>query len=217
MSKLDLKKEYKGLYQPSAREIIEVDVPTFSYLMVDGEGDPNTASAYARAVKALFATSYAAKFLVKKGPQAVDYTVMPLEGLWWADDPAIFLSGERSHWKWTMMIVQPACVSSDIIEAAIAQARRKGIAAVEQLRFERFTEGRCAQVLHIGPFSEEGPTIERLHDFIQARGELAGKHHEIYLSDIRRADPQKWKTVIRQPMQVGGEAHDRGRSATGID
>lgn len=201
MDKVDLKKEFKRLYLPSTRGVMEVDVPTFTYLMIDGEGDPNESREYALAVEALFSVSYAAKFLTKKGAHGVDYAVMPLEGLWWADNPTVFVSGDRSQWKWTMMIVQPAFVTTDVLDAATAQARKKGRAPVDQLRLEPFTDGRCAQVLHIGPFSEEGPTIVRLHQFVHERAALAGKHHEIYLSDIRRADPRKWRTVIRQPMQ----------------
>lgn len=201
MDKVDLKRELEHLYRPSAREVVEVDVPAFTYLMTDGEGDPNTSEDYARAVEALFSVSYAAKFLVKKGAGGVDYAVMPLEGLWWADDPTVFISGDRSRWKWTMMVMQPSFVGTDVLAAATAQARKKGLAAVDRLRLESFTEGRCAQVLHVGPFSAEGPTIERLHRFIEERGSLAGKHHEIYLTDIRRADPRKWKTVIRQSMR----------------
>lgn len=202
MQKIDLKKELKDLYQPSAREVVQVDVPTLRYLMFDGEGNPNTSQDYAQGVEALFAVSYTAKFMVKKGPQALDYAVMPLEGLWWADDMSSFVTGDKSQWKWTMMILQPDFVGDDVIEAARAAVRRKkGLAAVDRLRLEPFSEGRCAQVLHIGPFSEEGPTIERLHDFIDARTGRAGKHHEIYLSDIRRADPARWKTIIRHPMK----------------
>ena len=201
MDKVDLKREFKRLYQPSTRDVVEVEVPTFTYLMVDGEGDPNVSQEYAHAVQALFSVSFAAKFLVKQGAPGMDYVVMPLEGLWWADDPTVFVSGDRSRWKWTMMIMQPTLVGADVLDAATARARKKGLPAVDRLRVERFTEGRCAQVLHVGPFAEEGPTIERLHGFIHERGSLAGKHHEIYLSDIRRADPRKWKTVIRQPMR----------------
>jgi hypothetical protein len=201
LDKVDLKKQFKHLYHPSTKDVVAVDVPPFTYLMIDGEGDPNTSPQYAHAVQALFSVSYAAKFRVKKSTQGVDYAVMPLEGLWWADDPAVFISGDRTHWKWTMMILQPSFVGADVIGAAVEQARSKGVVAVEQLRLERFTEGRCAQILHVGPFTEEGPTIERVHQFIEATGSLAGKHHEIYLSDIRRADPRKWRTVIRQPMQ----------------
>lgn len=202
MSKVDLKRELKHLYRPSAKEVVRVEVPTFRFLMIDGEGDPNTSPAYAEAVEALFSVSYTAKFMVKKGAQGTDYAVMPLEGLWWSDDMSAFTSNDRSKWKWTMMIMQPDFVDEATIRAAIAEVKRKkALPAVDALRLEDFTEGTCAQVLHVGPFSEEGPTISRVHDFIGARSALAGKHHEVYLSDIRRADPAKWKTIIRQPME----------------
>jgi hypothetical protein len=202
VQKVDLKKELKHLYQPSAKKVAQVEVPTFQFLMIDGEGDPNTSQEYAQAVEALFSVSYTAKFMVKKGAQGIDYAVMPLEGLWWADDMSAFITNDKSKWKWTMMIMQPDFVTNEVIEAAIFEVKRKkGLPAVSKLRLERFSEGLCAQVLHIGPFSEEGPTIERLHGFIDARTGRDGKHHEIYLSDVRRADPAKWKTIIRQPMK----------------
>lgn len=202
--KLDLKQTLKPLYQPSAKVVVAVDVPAFQYLMIDGAGDPNTAPAYAQAVEALFSVSYTAKFMLKKGPQAIDYTVMPLEGLWWADDMATFSTADKSNWLWTLMIMQPPMVTEALIHQATDELKRKKkvVPAVDALRLETFTEGRCAQTLHVGPFTEEGPTIARVHAFIHAQGAaLSGKHHEIYLSDIRRADPAKWKTIIRQPMQ----------------
>lgn len=202
MQKVDLKKELKHLYQPSAKEVARVEVPSFRFLMIDGEGDPNTSPEYAAAVEALFSVSYTAKFMVKKGAQGIDYAVMPLEGLWWSDDMSAFVANDRSKWKWTMMIMQPPFVEAATIQASIAEVKRKkALSAVSELRLEDFAEGLCAQTLHVGPFSEEGPTIQRVHDFIAARSALAGKHHEIYLSDIRRADPRKWKTIIRQPME----------------
>lgn len=201
MQKIDLKKDLKTLYLPSAKAVVEVQVPTLRFLMIDGAGDPNGSQAYADAVEALFSVSYAAKFMLKRGPAAIDYAVMPLEGLWWADDMSAFQSSDRSRWQWTMMIMQPDFVDEATLTAAIAQVRsRKDLPALSRLRIEDFSEGRCAQILHVGPFSEEGPTVQRVHAFIQERADLAGKHHEIYLSDIRRADPSKWKTVVRQPM-----------------
>ncbi len=201
MAKIDLKKELKSLYHVSASQVVEVQIPLLRYLMVDGKGDPNTSTDYARAIEALFTVSYAAKFALKKSPAATDYAVMPLEGLWWADDMSAFTAGDKTNWRWTMMILQPSFVSPDLIAATIAEVgKKKKLPALEKLRLEEFAEGRCAQILHIGPFSEEGPTIAKLHDFIAARGSLAGKHHEIYLSDIRRAAPAKWKTILRQPM-----------------
>lgn len=202
MKKVDLKKELKQLYQASAKEVVQVEVPSFRFLMVDGQGDPNKSPEYAQAVEALFSVSYTAKFMIKKGPQELDYSVLPLEGLWWAEDMSTFAANNKESWKWTMMIMQPHFVAVEVIKAAIAAvASKKQLPGIGKLRLEEFAEGRCAQVLHVGPFSEEGPTIERLHAFIHARSGLAGKHHEIYLSDIRRADPSKWKTIIRQPMR----------------
>lgn len=202
MEKVDLKKELKHLYQPSAKEVVQIDVPTMNYLMVDGEGDPNITLAYSDAVEVLFMVSYAVKFMVKKGALAIDYGVMPLEGLWWADDMSRFSTTDKSNWKWTMMILQPSFITPEIIDRAIANVRKKkNPAAISKLSLEAFLEGQCAQILHIGPFSEEGPTIEKVHKFIDSKSKRTGKHHEIYLSDIRKADPAKWKTIIRQPMQ----------------
>jgi hypothetical protein len=197
-----MKRELKQLYHASSMEVVRVDVPALNFLMVDGKGDPNSVPEYAQAVEALFSVAYTAKFMVKKGTDAVDYAVMPLEGLWWADDMSVFVANDRAHWNWTMMVMQPAFVSNDIISAAIAQVRKKkSLPAIDKLRLEVFKEGACAQVLHVGPFAAEGPTVERLHAFIDARTGRVGKHHEIYLTDIRRAEPKKWKTIIRQPMQ----------------
>ncbi len=197
-----MKKELKQLYQASAKNVVQVEIPTLNYIMVDGEGDPNTSPAYAQAVEALFSVAYTTKFMVKQGAQALDYAVMPLEGLWWADDMSAFSANDRSKWKWTMMIMQPPFVTDEGLATAISEVRKKkSLPAIDSVRISAFTEGLCAQVLHVGPFTEEGPTIVRLHAFIDARTCKAGKHHEIYLSDIRRAEPSKWKTIIRQPIQ----------------
>ena len=202
MEKIDFKKNFKYLYQPSAKEVVLVDVPDMNYLMIDGEGDPNNSPAYADAIEALFAVSYAVKFMVKKGSLAIDYGVMPLEGLWWTDDMANFSIEDKSNWKWTMMIMQPEFVTKQMVDNAIADVtKKKTLTAISGFRLESLSEGKCAQILHIGPFSTEGPTIQRVYQFIDARGKRTGKHHEIYLSDIRKADPAKWKTIIRQPMQ----------------
>lgn len=201
MNKIDLKKEFRHLYLASAKQAAQINVPEFRYLMIDGIGDPNTAPEYAQAVEALFSVAYTVKFMVKKSAQAMNYAVMPLEGLWWAEDMSAFAANDKSKWQWTMMIMQPDFVSDETITAAIAEVRRKKkLTSIDKLRLEKFSEGRCAQILHIGPFSEEAPTIARLHEFIAAQTTRTGKHHEIYLSDIRRAAPDKWKTIIRQPM-----------------
>jgi hypothetical protein len=202
MKKIDFKKELKSLYQPSAKVVALVDVPPMNYLMIDGEGDPNTAKSYAEAIEALFAVAYTVKFAVKKS-QEIDYGVMPLESLWWAADMTAFTTGDKAKWQWTAMIMQPSFVTKEIVAAAVADVKKKkNPTALAKLRFEALTEGTCAQTLHIGPFSEEGPTIERVHEFIRARGKRIGKHHEIYLSDLRKAAPEKWKTVVRQPFAL---------------
>jgi hypothetical protein len=201
MEKIDYKKQLKPLYHASAKAVVELVAPPLRCLMVDGRGDPNTAAEYAQAVEALFSVSYKAKFAVKRGPQQVDFAVMPLQGLWWAEDWSAFAAGDRAAWQWTMLIVQPPVVSDAVVADAMDQVRRKKkLPALDKLRLETFAEGRCAQILHVGPFTEEGPTIRKLHEHIQRTGRLAGKHHEIYLSDVRRADPRKWRTIVRQGM-----------------
>lgn len=201
MAKIDYRKELGALYKVSPKAPAVVDVPPLAYLMVDGEGDPNTSQAYADAVATLYAVAYTIKFAVKKGPAAVDYGVMPLEGLWWADDMRVFDAGDKSAWKWTMMILQPPIVTAEQAAECIDAVReKKNPPAIDRIRYDGYDEGLAAQVLHVGPFSDEGPTIARLHEYIAGRGALRGKHHEIYLTDIRRADPSRWKTIIRQPM-----------------
>jgi len=202
VDKIDFKKEMKHLYQPSAKEVVQVDVPTANFLMVDGEGDPNTSQEYCDAIEVLYAVSYTVKFMIKKGTLSIDYGVMPLEGLWWADDMSSFSTADKSSWKWTMLIAQPTFVTREIIELAIAEVKKKkNPTAISKIRLESFSEGKCAQIMHIGPFTEEGPTVEKVHLFIDSRSQRIGKHHEIYLSDNRKASPSKWKTIIRQPMK----------------
>lgn len=203
MKKIDIKKILKHLYQPSVKEVEQINVPTMNYLMADGEGDPNTSPEFAAIVEALFALSYTLKFMVKNGALAIDYGVMPLEGLWWADDMSSFNAGDKSKWKWTLIIMQPEFISREMVDVAIAEVRaKKNPAALSKVRFEKLAEGSAAQIMHIGPFSEESPNILRVHQFIESSGhKRVGKHHEIYMSDIRKTAPSKWKTIIRQPMQ----------------
>lgn len=202
MSKIDYLKQLKHLYAPSSKSVTVVDVPPMNFLMIDGAGDPNTSEAFKEAVEALFSVSYTLKFMVKKGEISLDYGVMPLQALWWSDDISAFASGNKAAWQWTVMVMQPACVSTALVEAAIKEvSRKKNPAALPLVRFEPFFEGKAAQTLHIGPFAEEAPTIAKVHAFIEASGSrMTGKHHEIYLSDLRRAAPEKWKTIVRQPM-----------------
>jgi len=201
--KVDFKKELKHLYNPSSKEAVIVDVPEMNFLMMDGAGNPNTAPEYKEAIEALYAMSYALKFMVKRGEAAVDYGVMPLEGLWWADDMTQFSVENKDIWKWTAMIMQPEYVTKDLFTKAIEQVReRKSLPALPEMRFESLREGLVAQIMHLGLYSDESPTIEKLHNFIRVQGhELRGKHHEIYLTDPQRSTPEKMKTVIRQPVR----------------
>lgn len=200
MAKIDFKKELKTFYKASAKEVEFVDVPEMNFLKIDGLGAPG-AQVYQEAVEALFQLSYTIKFMIKKGELAIDYGVMPLQGHWWVDDMTKFDVDKKDEWKWTMMIMQPELVTASIVEEAREQLKqKKNPPALSKIKFEPFKEGKAAQIMHIGPFSEEGPTIEKLHQAIFDKGfELTGKHLEIYLTDIRRAAPENWKTIIRQP------------------
>lgn len=199
--KLDLKKTLKRFYNPSAKQCVVVDVPAMNFLMLDGAGDPNTSPVFQTAVEMLYAVSYTLKFMLKK-QGAADYAVMPLEGLWWTPDMAEFTIEDKSNWLWTLMIAQPPFITAEQVAAAKAEAaRKKELPALDGLRFEPYHEGLAAQIMHLGPFAAEGPTIAKLHAFIAHQGyALTSKHHEIYLSDFRRTAPEKLKTVIRQPI-----------------
>lgn len=203
MAKLDLKKDWQHLYQPSAKRVTVVDVPTLNFLMIDGSGDPNTAQAYVEAVEALYAVAYALKFKIKKGKAGIDYAVMPLEGLWWVDDMRQFSVKDKAAWQWTMMILQPQFVTAQLFAETVGEVgAKKDLPALSRLRFEPYREGQAAQIMHIGPYAAEEPTVTKLHDFIHGRGgERRGKHHEIYLKDPRKSAPGKLLTVIRQPFR----------------
>jgi hypothetical protein len=202
-TKVDFKVEHKELYR-AKREPALVDVPELGFLMVDGHGDPNTATEYTQAVEALYTVSYSLKFAIKRARDGFDYGVMPLEGLWWVPDMSKFTSSKKSDWDWTAMIMQPDQVTQDLLEDALANATaKKSLPAAAKLRLERFREGPAAQVMHIGPYDAEGPTIKRLHELIAESGRTRrGKHHEIYLSDPRRCAPEKLRTIIRQPVDA---------------
>ncbi|MDD3927978.1 MAG: GyrI-like domain-containing protein [bacterium] len=202
MSKVDLKHDYIHLYNAPKKDIGIVDVPPFNFLMIDGTGDPNTSAWFQEAVEALYGVSFTLKFMVKKQNPDNDYVVMPLEGLWWMEGEEGFDPDRRDDWQWTLMIMQPPFVTADLIDEAVAQVRaKKGLSALDKLRFENFYEGLSVQIMHIGPYSEEGPTIARMFDFMRLKGyRPRGRHHEIYLSDPRKAVPEKMKTIIRHPV-----------------
>jgi hypothetical protein len=203
MEKIDLRKQFKQLYAPSPKAPVIVEVPAFNFLMIDGHGDPNTTADYQQAVSVLFTCAYSLKFDIKK-KQGIDYAVMPPEGLWWAADMMVFTATtDKSSWDWTMMMVQPECVTAQVFaEVGPQVAKKAGAELLARLRFETYHEGPSVQIMHIGPYAAEGPNIARMHAFAYEQGyELAGKHHEIYLGDVRRARPEALKTVLRQPIR----------------
>lgn len=202
MKRLDLKKDLRDLYAPSAREVEILRVPKFNYLMIDGQGDPNSSPRFPLAVQALYAAAYTLKFMIKKA-SSVDYHVMALEGLWWAENLEAFRMQQRDDWKWTLMIMQPPIVTKARLRKALTLAmEKKELELLHAIRLEPYDEGLAVQIMHLGPYAAEGPTIEKLHSFAAERGlRLSGKHHEIYLSDPRKVTPGKMKTVIRQPVR----------------
>ena len=201
MEKIDYKKELKHLYRSSAKKVEVVEVPKMNFLMIDGDGGPNHPT-FQNAIEVLFPLSYTLKFMIKKSDIGIDYGVLPLEGLWWADDMSSFIKDKKDDWKWTLMIMQPELITNEMVVEAVNQVRvKKNPTSLPLVRFESINEGKLAQIMHIGPFSEEGPTVEKVHTFIgNSDRQRSGKHHEIYLSDIRRTAPARLKTIIRQPM-----------------
>ena len=202
-TRIDYKKTLKTLYNPPTKPFTVVDVPPLNFLMIDGSGDPNTAEAYTQAVEALYGLAYPLKFAVRKQLD-VDYGVMPLEGLWWADDMDDFIARKKDAWSWTMMIMQPEHVTAALVDSVRAEVRKKkDLPALDRVRFETYDEGRALQVMHIGSYDDETPTLAAMHAYIEDNGNLlSGKHHEIYLGDPRRTAPEKLKTVLRQPFQA---------------
>lgn len=201
MGKLDFKKELKDLYTGKVGEMKVVTVPKLKYLMFDGQGDPNTSKDFANAFGVLYPVAYTLKFMCKA--LGKDYSVMPPEGTYWAEDMTDFLTQKKGNWHWTLMMVQPDFVTDEMFHEAVEQVRtKKNPPALGRLRYSTLDEGRAAQVMYMGPYDQEGPTIDALHEFIRKQGgTLAGqkKHHEIYMSDMRRTAPEKLKTIIRQP------------------
>lgn len=204
MAKVDFTKEHKALYRPSATTFEVIEVPPITYLMVDGHGDPNTAPEYSQAVEALYAVAYRVKFM-SKAELAKDYVVPPLEGLWWSENYANFTTARnKSTWDWTMMIMQPDWIVPALYQRALEEVQqKKKLPSLPKLRMERYQEGLSVQILHIGSYDDEGPVLNRLHQkWLPQQGYAEnGKHHEIYLSDPRRVEQAKLKTVLRQPIR----------------
>lgn len=212
MKSLDLKKQFKHLYQPSAKKIEAVQVPKLQFAMVDGRvekgSEPGKSPQFALATEALYGLSYTLKFMFKKRKtNAVDYPVMALEGLWWVED-GFFDIAVKDNWFYTLMIMQPEIVTREIFEEAREQVRKKkgDSDMLNMARLAYFEEGLCVQTLHIGPYATEPATIDRMKEFMAENGlkdsvgPIGGKHHEIYMSDPRKSAPEKMKTVLRHPV-----------------
>lgn len=208
MSKLDLKKQYQHLYRPSAKQVSVVDVPPLRFVMIDGAIEagmtPNNSPGFESRVGALYGMAYTLKFMSKKrAVLPIDYTVMGLEGLWWVADGEFKIT-QPDNWQYTLMILQPDHIDDEMFSSALQQLNKKKPNPINnQLRFERFHEGLCLQIMHIGPFAEEMATIEKIDLFAAENGyRMHGKHHEIYMSDPRRTVPEKLKTVLRHPVTI---------------
>lgn len=203
MDKIDFKKTMADLYNPKKGEFSQVEVPKLKYFMIDGKGDPNTSPDYVDAIQVLYAVSYTLKFM-SKIQLAKDYSVPPLEGLWWSKDMKVFQSGKKDKWLWTMIIMVPDWISTSMVKSAIANAKeKKSELDFTKLRVESLAEGLCVQIMFIGAYRDEAPVIRQLHEeYLPANGLIpTGKHHEIYIGDPRKSDPAKLKTVIRQPVK----------------
>lgn len=201
MSKLDLRKELKRFYTAKKKPEI-IDVPPGKFLAIVGRGEPG-GEVYREGLNALYGLSYTLKFKCKA--EGRDFTVMTLEGLWWWNDQTIFSLEDappREEWNFKSMIRQPDFITQEMLDEVRPQVREKRGPTVDEIILETFHEGLSAQIMHIGPYSEEGPTIRKLHDFIAENGyRMRGQHHEIYLSDPRRTAPERWRTIIRQPIE----------------
>ncbi|MEY2635423.1 MAG: hypothetical protein RIS75_1363 [Actinomycetota bacterium] len=201
--KTDFKVVYKELFSPKAGKFVEVVVPPLKYLMIDGSGNPNTATEYVTAIEALYSISYTLKFFSKKELDR-DYVVPPLEGLWWADDMSAFTRGVKDEWKWTMMIMVPEWITDQHVTDALHKVKVKNPdSRTEDVRCEVFDEGLSVQTMHIGSYDSEAPTLHELHNvYMPEHGlEFNGLHHEIYISDPRKTEAAKLKTVLRQPVR----------------
>jgi hypothetical protein len=203
--KLDFRKVYHHLYSPSAKEAEEILVPELQFAMVDGEGPPEGSEEFQNAIAALYGVTYTMKFSRKKAGIGPDYSVSPLEGLWWMADGADFDMSRPADWRWTLMIMQPDFITHEEFTGTVSQLTiEKPSPLLSRLRLELFNEGKVVQILHIGPYDQEARSLHKLEAYAKSRGyTLRGKHHEIYLGDPRRAKPDKLRTILRHPISNG--------------
>lgn len=203
MAKDDFKKTLES-YQAKQGEFRVVDILPMQYLMIDGHGDPNTSEEFKNAIEALYPVAYKLKF-ASKLDKGKDYTVMPLEALWWAEDMETFTSArDKSKWDWTLMIMQPDWITNEMFKSAVQKVFEKGApTSLNKVRFETLKEGKCVQTLHVGSYDSEAETLATMHDdFIPKNNlKMVQKHHEIYFSDFRKVAPEKLRTILRQPVK----------------
>jgi hypothetical protein len=222
MATLDLKKQWKHLYFPSAKRVEVVDVPEFSFIMIDGMieagSSPGASAGFQQSMQAIYGAGYTLKFMSKLSKtNPIDYSVMALEALWWVEDGQ-FTQFDITHpdnWRWRAMIMQPAHITKGMFAEAVDKLRQKKPSpAVEKLRLEPYEEGWCTQIMHIGPYATEPATVARMQAFAAEHGytdrhehTLRGghlvvyDHHEIYLGNPLRAKPEKLQTVLRHPVK----------------
>jgi len=199
MSKLDLLKEYKSYYNVGKNpEIVEFDEA--NYLTIEGIGEP-AGKMFVSKVEALYPLAYGIKKICKE--QDKDFGVPKLEGLWWVEGDTPALEIPRSEWRWKLLIRMPEFITKELmfsVQPVVAKKKKNEL--VQKIALEKMTEGKCVQIMHIGPYSTEHKTINELMAFIDANGiSVNGKHHEIYLSDPRKNKPDKMKTIIRYPVK----------------
>lgn len=209
MEKVDYKKKFKELYLPKTVPA-EVKVPAIKYIMIDGRGNPNEEDGeYSKAVEILYALSYTIK-MSKMGSRDIDgyfdYVVPPLEGLWWMDDIDGVDYGRKEEFCWTSMIRQPEFVTDEVFKWACNEVRKKKGLDTDIARLETYNEGLCVQCMHIGEFDNEPETVSKIDDYINKNGlknsiDTTRKHHEIYLSDPRKCNRTRMKTVLRIPVK----------------
>lgn len=208
----DYKKEYREFYMPKDRPEI-VEIPEMNYIAVRGCGDPNEeGGAYKASIGLLYGIAFTIK-MSKKGNHKIegyfDYVVPPLEGFWrqrGGMDPAGFDYARKEDFQWTSVIRLPDFVKKADFEWAVAEAEKKKKQDFSKVEFLTITEGLCVQCMHIGSFDDEPATVERMNRYLAENGYVNDfseerLHHEIYLSDARRVDPQRWRTVIRHPVR----------------
>ena len=207
MNKIDLRKQYKEFYNPPADHVTIVTIPTFQFVMIDGRIEPGTtpgtSPSFQQAMDVLYGAAYTLKFMSKlRRENPIDYTVMGLEALWWIEDGEFDIT-KPDNWYWTAMILQPDHITDDMFrEAQIKIKEKKPNPGIDKLRLDKFNEGLCVQIMHVGPYATEPITVKKMGEFTAQNGyQMQHKHHEVYIGNPLRADPARLKTILRHPIK----------------